>query len=489
VLNWTIGQKIAAGFLAVLIQAISVGVYAVWTSAQADDRVSLVASQYLPETELAASLERELLNARIQFIYFITIQKPGSLEKGWARFRNAQRELPKLMTVVNHSDAFAAIRPDAEQLRESVSAYQPVLEQIIEVVQRNQNNGPEFAALLDKWAALGGAMVDSAGRLYQHGTQGTNQWAAQASTQRHTTVLTLGCIAGMLIGLLLSFFVTRDISRKLRRVTRELSGAAHHVTAAASQIASSAQSLSEGASSQAASLQQTAASSEEINSMAHKNAENSKSAAEDMIQASARIEEANLNLQQMVGSMNEINASSGKISKIIRVIDEIAFQTNILALNAAVEAARAGDAGMGFAVVADEVRNLAQRSGQAAKDTAGLIEESIARTHDGKNKLNQVATAIHAITAQSTKVKTLVDGLNIGSQEQARGIQQISKAVAQIEHVTQKTAATAEESTSAAEDLSAQSATLKELVEQLTAMVGESEKVSRYADGLAPARN
>jgi methyl-accepting chemotaxis protein len=122
----------------------------------------------------------------------------------------------------------------------------------------------------------------------------------------------------------------------------------------------------------------------------------------------------------MVQSMKEINTSSEKISKIIRVIDEIAFQTNILALNAAVEAARAGEAGMGFAVVADEVRNLAHRSAQAAKDTAALIEESIAKSNEGNNKLQLVADSIQKVTGSATQVKVLVDEVDVGSQEQSR---------------------------------------------------------------------
>ena len=171
-------------------------------------------------------------------------------------------------------------------------------------------------------------------------------------------------------------------------------------------------------------------------------------------------------------SMNEINASSDKISKIIKVIDEIAFQTNILALNAAVEAARAGEAGMGFAVVADEVRNLAQRSAQAAKDTAGLIEESIAKSKDGKTKLGQVAAAVRSVTESASKVKTLVDEVKLGSEEQARGIEQVSKAITQMEHVTQTTAANAEETASASEELSAQSETLRAIVGRLNGMIG-----------------
>jgi len=141
-----------------------------------------------------------------------------------------------------------------------------------------------------------------------------------------------------------------------------------------------------------------------------------------MSESQQRVARTNEALGQMVIAMAEISSSSGKIAKIIRVIDEIAFQTNILALNAAVEAARAGEAGMGFAVVADEVRNLAQRCAQAAKDTAGLIEESISKSNEGKLKTDLVASEIHSIIEQSSKVKTLVDNVNAGSVEQARAL-------------------------------------------------------------------
>lgn len=154
------------------------------------------------------------------------------------------------------------------------------------------------------------------------------------------------------------------------------------------------------------------------------------------------------------------------------MIDEIAFQTNILALNAAVEAARAGEAGLGFAVVADEVRNLAQRCAQAARDTASLIEESIETSRDGNARLDQMAGAVRAMTESSVRVKRLVDEVNSGSQDQARGMDQIARAVVQMEHVTQKTAASAEKSASAGTELDGYAETLRGLVAQMREMVG-----------------
>jgi methyl-accepting chemotaxis protein/methyl-accepting chemotaxis protein-1 (serine sensor receptor) len=174
--------------------------------------------------------------------------------------------------------------------------------------------------------------------------------------------------------------------------------------------------------------------------------------------------------------MNDINASSDRISKIIKVIDEIAFQTNILALNAAVEAARAGEAGMGLAVVADEVRNLAQRCAQAARDTAGMIEDSIAKSNDGKSKLDLVVTAIDSINESAAKVKHLVDQVSSGSVEQSRAIEQVAGAIVQMEKVTQSTAANAEQSASASQELSAQSEAVRGIVTRLAGMVGGSHR-------------
>jgi methyl-accepting chemotaxis protein/methyl-accepting chemotaxis protein-1 (serine sensor receptor) len=169
--------------------------------------------------------------------------------------------------------------------------------------------------------------------------------------------------------------------------------------------------------------------------------------------------------------MAEISSSNDGVAKTIKIIDEIAFQTNILALNAAVEAARAGEAGMGFAVVADEVRNLAQRCAQAAKDTASLIEDSVAKSREGKVRVGDIAEAIRDVTEDAAKVKTLVAQVCTGSEEQTRGIEQVAKAIVQMEHVTQQTAASAEQSAAAAEELNAQSEALNHIVKRLRVMV------------------
>jgi methyl-accepting chemotaxis protein/methyl-accepting chemotaxis protein-1 (serine sensor receptor) len=289
-------------------------------------------------------------------------------------------------------------------------------------------------------------------------------------SQSLTVNICFGCV--LLAVAVLAVLVVRGINRTLLAAVGELTQGSEQVAGAASQVSSSSQSLAQGASEQAASLEKTSASTEGIDATARKNDDNSREAAGLVTGSQEKFVGTSRSLEQMVIAMGEINSQSGKIAKIIQVIDEIAFQTNILALNAAVEAARAGEAGMGFAVVADEVRNLAQRSAQAARDTAALIEESIAKSNNGKVKVDEVAAAIRVIAGEFGRVKILVDEVHHGSQEQTRGIEEVAKAVVQMQQVSQTTAAGAEQSASAAQRLNAQSVRLKAVVEQLTAMVG-----------------
>jgi len=279
-------------------------------------------------------------------------------------------------------------------------------------------------------------------------------------------VLIVAALVATVIGVIAS-----RIATTLQEASGQLLNGSNQIVAASGQVATAAQSLSQGATEQAASLEETSASMEEMASMTRQNAENSQTAAGLMAEVDGRVQGSNQALGDMVSSMASIQESSQKVAKIIKTIDEIAFQTNILALNAAVEAARAGEAGMGFAVVADEVRNLAQRSAQAARDTAALIEESISRAQSGNLKVDQVAAAISAITDSVTKVKGLVDEVSHASRQQSQGIDQVSQAISQMEKVTQTTAATAEESAAASEELSAQAESGMDVARQLKALV------------------
>ncbi len=295
-------------------------------------------------------------------------------------------------------------------------------------------------------------------------------------------LLTLMLALALLLAAAGAFALVAGLVKTLREIGQAVGTGAHEVAGAAAQISNASQSLAQGSSQQAASLEETSSATEEISSMARKNTDNAGVMVRLAEQSGGKFEESNRALGEMVAATTEISASSNKISKIIKVIDEIAFQTNILALNAAVEAARAGEAGMGFAVVADEVRNLAQRSAQAAKDTALLIEESIEKSRGGKSKVDEVAAALQAITAEAGQVKTIAEGVNLGSQEQANGLEQIAKAIQEMDQVTQKTAADAEETAAAAEQLKAQSDSMDDIAGRLEALIDVDGAVGKNRD-------
>jgi methyl-accepting chemotaxis protein len=338
-----------------------------------------------------------------------------------------------------------------------------------------KNGGGSIAYLWAKPGSTAPVPKISYVKLYQPWgwVVGTGNYVDDVEAELRTLTWVFWAIAGLACALSLAFTygLARSIARKIRSIVNDLMEGAHQVTAAASQVSTAAQGLARDASAQAASLQQTSASSEQILSMTRKNAANSEASASHMARTAQSVSDANSKLAGMKTSMDEINVSSGKISKIIKVIDEIAFQTNILALNAAVEAARAGEAGMGFAVVADEVRNLAQRSAQAARDTTSLIEESIAKSKEGGIKLNQVTDVIREITGSATKVKALVDEVRTGSQEQARDFDQITKTLTEMERLTQQAAASSEQSAAASQELSAQAESMRGTVAHLEMLI------------------
>jgi methyl-accepting chemotaxis protein/methyl-accepting chemotaxis protein-1 (serine sensor receptor) len=295
---------------------------------------------------------------------------------------------------------------------------------------------------------------------------------ARAARAWFWAVLAVSVICGVVLTLLL----VRGVERSLRRTVEEVSGGVRHVLDAASQISGCSDSLALHAADQAASLEETSACSTEIATTAALNARNCLLACDLVEQSESRFAETESSVREMGAAIGEIDQASNRISRIIQVIDAIAFQTNLLALNAAVEAARAGQAGAGFAVVADEVRNLAQRSAQAARDTSALIEESIATSTGGNEKMQKVIASVHGAADASAKIRELVQRVNAGSQEQARGIEEVAKAVAEMERLTHTTAASARDSHAAAGRLGTQATALEGTVARLAEMVEATKR-------------
>lgn len=346
-------------------------------------------------------------------------------------------------------------------------------EGVAEIVKASIRNKEELEKLNGQMRSIVAQQSGESNKdVSQAGVNQENVVSSLNQAAKRTVAMTT-IMGGMIImiTLLMNFLISRSITKPISQVSESLKEGADQVASSSSQVHSASQSLAEGASSQASMLEETVASIDEMASMTKQNADSALRANSMMIETSHVIDRANKAMTDLIQSMNAISITSEETAHIVKTIDEIAFQTNLLALNAAVEAARAGEAGLGFAVVAEEVRNLALRSTEAAKNTAGLIEGTIQQIKNGSQIVSVTNEAFEKVAGEAKKVGELVAEIAAASQEQAQGIGQINKAMAEMDKVVMKTASTADESSTAAQTMNAEAEQMRSCVADLIALV------------------
>jgi methyl-accepting chemotaxis protein len=487
--RWTLDKRLAGAFGTLIVLTIALGATAVGSSQILKHGATEMYTREMPALDSLVEADRDLQQLLVAERTLMVAQ-PGSAlydkmvaahaenlgqsTDRWKRYRALART-PKELELVS---AYEAAR----------SAWEKSTAQILELRKTNTKASRRTALEL----SLGDAakqfnemreVLNQAQELNLQISAANHARAEQ--TYRYASWAVLGCsLLAVLSGVVLWWRIGVRTSREIRRIASSLHDSSGQVVLTANSVSASANTLAQAASEQAATLEETSASTEEIGSMARSAAEHADQAASLMAEVSARVTDANQSIGQMVATMASVRESSQRVSKIIRTIDEIAFQTNILALNAAVEAARAGEAGMGFAVVADEVRNLAQRAAQAARDTTQLIEESMARSTEGDGSVQHVSASIAGITAATVTLTESLRGIHAVTKEQAAGLGQVATAVNQMGQVTQSTAANAEEGAAASEVLHAQAEEALLAVVALEGIVGSDRTAAPVA---APA--
>jgi len=473
--NAKLGTKLYGGFgvvLGLMVIIVGIGITRLSAVNEAVDKIVkdsnvklLLANDMIDEMNIIAIAVRNILLTRDDNVKNGEKQRVGDAR---IKFQEDNEELSKMVKSDRGKELLANV-----QMKQN--AVKPITEKAM-VLAMDNNTEEATLVLMNELRIPQQKLLEGIAALIHHQEESTRKTAEEAAANYASArILLIGISAlAILVGLAISFFLTRGVTRSLNKVINGLSEGAEQVIAASGQISSATQSLAEGSTEQAASIEETSSSLEEISSMTKQNAQNAGQADTLMKEAGQIVGQANDSMKELTQSMNEISRASEDTSKIVKSIDEIAFQTNLLALNAAVEAARAGEAGAGFAVVADEVRNLAMRAADAAKNTSNLIEMTVKKVKDGSGLVLKTNEAFVKMASTASNVAQLVAEIAAASKEQSQGIEQVNNAVTEMEKVVQQNAANAEENAAASEEMNAQAIQMQVFVEDLFAIVGNN---------------
>ena len=475
--HWSLPRRVTAGFSLLLLLIIGQGLFAMSRLGQLNQVLSGIADNSMPSVAVLGELGSEI---RDQFLMGprITAAINAKDDAERARLQGIVQDKEKHVQELLQNYETSLINNAEDQrlfdaIRKAHNDVATTREKMIQLTR--EGNFKEHDRLSSEVQQVNRTRLleaISAAAAYNDKIGRQEAGAGKAEAASAQRAFQSAVAASVLVAALLAWLTLGATRRTLKAVSSDLNRGAMQTAATASQFAMSSHSLSSGASEQAAAVEETSASLEEMLSMVRTTSDNAQKAKQLASEARHLAESGQQTVTDMLEAMGQIGNAGQDVAKIVKNIDEIAFQTNILALNAAVEAARAGEAGAGFAVVADEVRSLAQRSAAAARETAEKIDAAISSTRRGRQCSAEVERSLVEISAKVVATDQVVGEIATAAREQAQGITQIGTAITQIDRISQTNSATAEQSASAAEELNQQAEALRESVTQLQQLAG-----------------
>ena len=489
-ISLTLPRRVGLGFALVVLAALAVGGTSLWRMTMINHKVERLSGNLLPSVVTLSRINTEnLLAMRAVRIAVLDTTDPARTASAAADMRRALDRGTALCR------DYVALFSDAEDERLftlAKASRDSFLAKVNEAMASaaSGNTADARKSLRDELDPLVSACLSRFSAVIDHNIAlSTGELAAATSQVRQGFLVTgIALLGAGLVGLLLAVGIIGSLTRALHSISAALESGAARTATTSGQLAAVSQTVATGCSEQGSAVVETGAALEQISAMIRSTAENAAQAKQLATQTRAAAEAGASAMADMDAAMQAIATSSGEVAKIVKQIDEIAFQTNILSLNAAVEAARAGEAGAGFAVVADEVRLLAQRSAAAARETAGRIEAAIDSSRRGAATCSRVGVSLAEIASRAAAADGIVAEIAMAAREQTQGIQQIGTAMAQLDEITHRNADRAEEGASAAADLSDQAQSMRGQVASLRALVTPARPTSSAIPPSRPDR-